>query len=108
MSKDCSIEILVTAIRKAAAGGRYVSPELSEAFATSIGSKKISSHTDLSDRELEVLKQLAKGSSLVDIAAKLHLSSNTVTTYRGRVLDKLGLKSNAALTRYVIENKLMS
>ena len=108
MSKDCSIETLVMAIRKAAAGGRYVSPELSEAFATSIGSKKISSHTDLSDRELEVLKQLAKGTSLVNIATKLHLSSNTVTTYRGRVLDKLGLKSNAALTHYAIENKLMS
>ena len=108
MSKDCSIETLVMAIRKAAAGGRYVSPELSEAFATAIGSKKISSHTELSDRELEVLKQLAKGTSLVNIATKLHLSSNTVTTYRGRVLDKLGLKSNAALTRYAIENKLMS
>ena len=108
MSKDCSIETLVMAIRKAAAGGRYVSPELSEAFATAIGHKKISSHTDLSDRELEVLKQLAKGTSLVNIATKLHLSSNTVTTYRGRVLDKLGLKSNAALTRYAIENKLMS
>ena len=108
MSKDCSIETLVTAIRKAAAGERYVSPELSEAFATTIGHKKISSHTDLSDRELEVLKQLAKGTSLVNIATKLHLSSNTVTTYRGRVLDKLGLKSNAALTRYAIENKLMS
>ena len=75
MSKDCSIETLVTAIRKAAAGGRYVSPELSEAFATAIGHKKISSHTDLSDRELEVLKQLAKGTSLVNIATKLHLSS---------------------------------
>ena len=77
------------------------------AFATAIGSKKISSHKELSDRELEILKQLAKGTSLVKIATKLHLSSNTVTTYRGRVLDKLGLKSNAALTRYAIENKLM-
>ena len=108
MSKDCSIETLVTAIRKTAAGGRYVSPELTEALARSLSSKKISSHTDLSDRELEVLKQLASGSSLVDIAAKLHLSSNTVTTYRSRILAKLGLKGNAALTRYAIENKLIS
>ncbi len=108
LSKDCSIETLVTAIRKTAAGGRYVSPELTEALARSLSSKKISSHTDLSDRELEVLKQLASGSSLVDIAAKLHLSSNTVTTYRSRILAKLGLKGNAALTRYAIENKLIS
>ena len=62
----------------------------------------------LSDRELEVLKQLASGSSLIDIAAKLHLSSNTVMTYRSRVLAKLDLKGNAALTRYAIENKLIS
>ena len=108
LSKDCSIESLVSAIRKVAAGGRYVSLELTEAYAQSLSSKKISSYADLSDRELEVLKQLARGSSLVDIAAKLHLSSNTVTTYRSRVLAKLGLKGNAALTRYAIENKLIS
>jgi DNA-binding NarL/FixJ family response regulator len=108
LSKDCSVETLISAIRKVAAGGRYVSQELTETYAQSLGSKKVSSHADLSDRELEVLKQLANGSPLVDIAAKLHLSSNTVTTYRGRILAKLGLRGNAALTRYAIENKLLS
>jgi DNA-binding NarL/FixJ family response regulator len=108
LSKDCSVETLISAIRKVAAGGRYVSQELTETYAQSLGSKKVSSHADLSDRELEVLKQLANGSPLVDIAAKLHLSSNTVTTYRGRILAKLGLRGNAALTRYAIENKLIS
>jgi DNA-binding NarL/FixJ family response regulator len=90
------------------AGGRYASPELTEALVQSIGGKTLSSHTDLSDRELEVLKELAKGFSLTDIATKLQLSSNTISTYRVRVLNKLGLKGNAALTRYAIENRLLS
>ena len=108
LSKGCSIEVLISAIRKVAAGGRYASPELTEALVQSIGGKTLSSHTDLSDRELEVLKELAKGFSLTDIATKLQLSSNTISTYRVRVLDKLGLKGNAALTRYAIENRLLS
>jgi len=61
----------------------------------------------LSNRELEVLKLIASGASLVKIADALHLSPHTVTTYRSRILEKMGLSSNAELTRYAIENGLL-
>jgi len=61
----------------------------------------------LSNRELEVLKLIAGGESLVKIAETLHLSPHTVTTYRARILEKMGLNSNAELTRYAVENGLL-
>jgi DNA-binding NarL/FixJ family response regulator len=63
-------------------------------------------HEALTDRELQVLKLLAAGESLVGIAATLHLSPSTVTTYRARILDKMGMKSNAELIRYALEHSL--
>jgi DNA-binding CsgD family transcriptional regulator len=65
-------------------------------------------HEALSDRELEVMKLLAAGDSLVQIAAALHLSASTVTTYRARILEKTGLKGNTALSRYAIEHGLIN
>jgi DNA-binding NarL/FixJ family response regulator len=95
-------------VRKASKGGKYVSPSLAERFASAMSGQAPSSHEVLSDRELEVLKLLARGESLVNIGEQLHLSPKTVTTYRSRILDKMHLGSNAELTRYALENGLLN
>jgi DNA-binding NarL/FixJ family response regulator len=106
LTKDCPTAVLVAAVRKAAAGGKYLSPALSEQIAGMIGGSGGAGHGALSNRELEVLRCLAAGDSLVKIGEELHLSPSTVTTYRTRILQKLGLGSNAELTRYAIEHGL--
>lgn len=107
LNKRSSADTIIAAVRKAAAGGKYVSPEVMERFAGMIGGEAMRGHDELSDRELEVLKHLAAGESLVRIAELLHLSPSTVTTYRARVLEKMGMKSNAELTRYALEHGLL-
>ena len=107
LTKDSPAAALVAAVRKAASGGKYLSPALTEKIADLIGGGGTSSHEALSNRELEVLKMIAAGESLVNIANTLHLSPNTVTTYRTRILEKMGMTSNAELTRYAIENGLL-
>jgi DNA-binding NarL/FixJ family response regulator len=107
LNKRSSADAIIAAVRKAAAGGRYVSPEVMERFAGMLGGAAMRGHDELSDRELEVLKHLAAGESLVRIAELLHLSPSTVTTYRARVLEKMGMKSNAELTRYALEHGLL-
>jgi DNA-binding NarL/FixJ family response regulator len=108
LNKRSSAEEIIAAVRKAASGGKYVSPEVMERFAGMISGETIRGHDELSDRELEVLKHVAAGESLVRIAELLHLSPSTVTTYRARVLDKMGMKSNAELTRYALEHGLLN
>jgi DNA-binding NarL/FixJ family response regulator len=107
LNKNSSTDVIIAAVRKTAAGGKYLTPETMERFAGMISGDKVGSHEVLSDRELEVLKRLAEGESLVRIGEQLHLSPSTVTTYRARVLEKMGLKSNAELTRYAIEHGLL-
>lgn len=108
LTKNSSEATLVDAVRKAAAGGKYVSPALAEKFADMLVGDHLASHESLSDRELEVLKLIAAGDSLVNIGATLHLSPSTVTTYRARILDKMGLKTNAELTRYASQCGLLN
>jgi DNA-binding NarL/FixJ family response regulator len=107
LTKDSPSSALITAVRKAATGGKHVSPALMEKLASMIGGGAVGSHEALSNRELEVLKLIAVGESLVKIAETLHLSPHTVTTYRARILEKMGLSSNAELTRYAVENGLL-
>lgn len=109
LTKDVPEETLVAAIRKAAAGGRYLSPLLVDKLVGNLGNVPSPSpaHETLSNRELQVLRLIASGDSLVSIAEQLHLSPNTVTTYRTRILEKMQLKSNADLTRYAIESGLL-
>jgi len=107
LAKESPASVLVTAVRKAAAGGKYVNPNLLDKLAGVIGGDGMASHDKLSDRELEVLKLIAGGESLVRIAEKLHLSPNTITTYRTRILEKMGMANNAELTRYAMENGLL-
>jgi DNA-binding NarL/FixJ family response regulator len=107
LTKDTSTEVLVAAVRRAAAGGKYISEALGDHLAGLVGGSARLGHEALSNRELEVFKQIAAGQSLVRIGAALHLSPNTVTTYRGRILDKMQLASNAELTRYALEHGLL-
>jgi DNA-binding NarL/FixJ family response regulator len=107
LNKRSGTDVIIGAVRKAASGGKYVSPAMMERFADMIGGDQVAAHQELSNRELEVLKLVAAGESLVRIAELLHLSPSTVTTYRARVLEKMGMKSNAELTRYALENGLL-
>jgi DNA-binding NarL/FixJ family response regulator len=108
LNKRSGTDMIIAAVRKAATGGKYISPAMMEKFVGMIGGDKMASHEELSGRELAVLKGIAAGDSLVKIAELLHVSPSTVTTYRARVLEKMGMKSNAELTRYVFENDLLT
>lgn len=109
LTKNSPETTLVDAVRKAAAGGKYVSASLVEQFADMLGGGgNLALHAALSDRELEVLKLIAAGESLVNIGASLHLSPSTVTTYRARILEKMGMKTNAELTRYASHTGLVN
>jgi DNA-binding NarL/FixJ family response regulator len=107
LTKDAAAPVLVAAVRKAAAGGKHVSPAMMEKLATLIGGGGVASHEALSNRELEVFKLIAGGESLIEVGKALHLSPNTVTTYRARILEKMGMSSNAELTRYALENGII-
>ncbi len=108
LSKDAAPDSLVDAIRKVASGGKYVSPAVAERLAAEIGSGiKRLPHEDLSDREFQVLRLIASGKTVSEIADKLSLSVKTISTYRARLLEKMNMKSNAELTRYAILNHLV-
>jgi DNA-binding NarL/FixJ family response regulator len=108
LTKNSLETTLIEAVRKAASGGKYVSPALAEKLAGMLMGDHLASHESLSDRELEVLKLIVASESLVDIGVKLHLSPSTVTTYRTRILDKMGLKTNVELIRYANQHDLVS
>lgn len=107
LTKDSSASSLISAVRTAAAGGKVIGAETAQKLASLLGGDHLPNHEHLSDRELEVMKQIAKGESLVDIAARLHLSPSTVTTYRSRILEKMAMKTNAELTRYALGHHLL-
>ena len=108
LTKASPASTLITAVRKAAAGGKHVSRALAEQLANILVGAGQPAHEALSDRELEVLKLIASGETLVEIGKKLNLSPSTVTTYRARILEKTKLKSNAKLALYALENGLLS
>jgi DNA-binding NarL/FixJ family response regulator len=107
VNKGSAAETLITAVRRLASGGKFVSPEFAAHVAQGLGHGDSAAHEALSEREFAVLRMIASGSSLVAIAQSLNISPKTVTTYRARVLEKLSLENNAALTRYVLEKGLL-
>jgi two-component system, NarL family, invasion response regulator UvrY len=108
MNKESAPEELLKAIQKVLAGGRYVSPSLAERLVLDMsGEAEQSPHERLSDREMEVLRMIASGKTISQIADELHLSVTTVSTYRARLLDKMGLTTNAELIRYALHNHLI-
>jgi len=99
---------LVTAIRKIVSGGRYINQSLAEKLAEKFDQKeKELLHDKLSDREYQIMCNIALGKSAEEIAEELSISINTVYTYRNRILDKMSMKSNVELTQYVLSNKLV-
>lgn len=108
VTKESAPEELISAIRKVATGGRYISSKLAEemAVALDINTPKLP-HQLLSNREFQVMRMLASGKSLKEIADDLFISEKTVTTYRARVLEKMRLHNNVELTLYAIEHKLL-
>lgn len=109
LDKDSAEEELVRAVRKVMSGGRYISAQLSEKLACDLQHPAMKDpHELLSDRELEIIRMIATGRSLTDIAETLHLSVKTVSTYRSRSLLKMRLQSNAELIRYALEHKLIA
>lgn len=108
LTKSTAPEQLVTAIHKVLRGGRYISESLAERLAADVGvPASASPHERLSDREFDVMRGIASGRSVSEIAAQMHLSVKTVSTYRTRLLDKMGMTSNAELTRYALESGLV-
>ena len=108
ITKDNSRAELVAAVNKVIEGGRYVSPALAESLVFDIerGSDR-PPHELLSDREFEVMKLIASGKTVGEIAEQLSLSDKTISTYRARILEKMGMKTNAEITHYAIKNKLV-
>lgn len=107
LTKDAAPECLVTAIRKAANGGRYISSRLAECLADNFVEGEVKQSGTLTDREMQVLRLIASGKSTSQIATELRLSPKTVGTYRVRIQGKSGIRSNAQLTRYAMELGLL-
>jgi two-component system invasion response regulator UvrY len=106
LTKESAPDQLVEAIRKVHGGGRYVTTRVAEELALAVGLGTPAGHEALSQREFQVLTMLGRALSVKEIAAELHLSEKTVSTYRARILEKLRLHSTADLVRYAVQHRL--
>lgn len=109
LTKDSIPDELIKAVRKVLKGGKYVSSSFSEKLLFSFDNdveKPI--HETLSDREYQVLRMIGSGKTLHGIADELSLSVKTISTYRSRILEKMGMKNNAELTHYVIKHHIVA
>ena len=107
LSKDMAPDELVNAVQRVMLGKKYITASIAEKLASVLDQDSgKAAHESLSDREFSVLKLLAAGKSVSEIAESLFLSVTTVSTYRSRIMAKMGMKNNADLTLYSIEHKL--
>jgi DNA-binding NarL/FixJ family response regulator len=110
LSKNTPPQKIIEAIRSAARGRKYISPDLAQSLASRIseglGDGRLA-HESLSDREFQTLRCIAGGKKLAEIAAEMSLSPKTVSVYRARLLEKMKLRNNTDLTRYAIRNQLV-
>lgn len=108
LNKGGDPQALIAAVRTVAQGRKYITPEIAELLANHLQAPDSGElHDSLSERELQTLRLIASGKKLSQIAEALMISPKTVSVYRARVLDKLGLSNNAELTVYAIRNKLV-
>ena len=106
--QDAVHQELIGAIRTIQNGRKFITPGIAEKLVGALDSdKKQEPHEQLSNREFDVLKMLAGGKSITEIADQLSLSATTVSTYRARIIEKTGLKNNADITRYALEKRLI-
>jgi len=106
LNKEAVPATLVEAIKKIAGGGRFITPSLAEKllFPAETGKRP---HETLSNRELQILKMISVGKPPKEIAAELDISVKTVSSYRVRIMEKMGFKSNAELIKYCLAQKLL-
>ena len=109
LNKESAAADLVQAIRTVGAGRKYVSPALAQLLAEDVSNTRSERplHEALSEREFQVFCKLASGQAVSSIAEELFLSVKTVSTYRTRILEKMGMKTNADLTYYAVKNELL-
>ena len=109
VSKEAAPEKLVEAIRLAARGKKYITPEVAQALASQLdaGTHPEKPHEALSDREYETLRLIASGKKLSEIAEAMALSPKTVSVYRARLLEKMKMRTNADLTHYAVKHGLV-
>ena len=109
MNKESACDQLVKAIRKVCTGGKYVSPALAEKIAGDLAAdNNVPPHEKLSSREYQVMRLIASGKTVGQIARELCLSEKTISTHRARILEKMEMKNNAQLTYYGIHNNLVT
>lgn len=108
LTKASVADEMLTAVKKVLTGGKYVSAALAENIAAALGKGMDQElHETLSTRELEVLRLVATGRTIKEIAAELSLSEKTIGTYRSRISEKLGVSTNVELTRYALKHRLV-
>jgi len=108
LNKDAPPEELIKAVRTVLLGKRYITASIADQLLTSLDKDTDKPlHELLSTREFEVMKRIASGKSVSDIAEQMSLSVTTISTYRARIMEKMNIKSNAQITIYAIENKLI-
>lgn len=111
LNKGCAPEILFAAIAKVASGGLYVTPAVADLLAQNVragAEDEKAPHEALSNREFQVLQLLVQGRSVTQIAQQLSLSANTISTYRARIFEKLGLSNSAELFGYAVRHQLVT
>jgi DNA-binding NarL/FixJ family response regulator len=108
LNKDAAPAELVTAVQRIVNGKKYISPYLAEKLTDNLVHDKLgkAAYEFLSNREFDIFKRIASGNRVYEIAERLSLSSSTVTGYRARILNKMGMKTNADMTRYCLDNQL--
>ena len=108
MNKESAPEELIKAIQRVLAGGVYVSAAMAEKLASSLNEDPVRpAHESLSAREFEILRMIASGKTVTQIAQELHLSATTVSTYRARILEKMNMTTTAELIRYALHSRLV-
>jgi DNA-binding NarL/FixJ family response regulator len=108
LNKASAPEQLLHAVAQIVAGRKFITPEIAQSLAENLASDNVElPHTKLSDREFQTLCLMASGKRLADIAVTLALSPKTVSVYRARILEKMGLSNNAELTHYALKHKLV-
>ena len=108
LCKERPWEYIREAVRKVASGGKYITDTVAERLAAGLNAdSRKPPHESLSNREFQVLCRMSSGETVTEIAHDLDLSAKTVSTYRSRILDKLGMSSNAELVRYAVRHRLV-
>jgi len=108
LGKENIHDDVIRAVQTVQLGKKFITPTIAEKLANALGeNNSLQPHETLSDREFDVFKLLASGKAVSDIAQQLSLSATTVSTYRSRIMEKMNMRTNAELTRYAIEKKLI-